>query len=357
MCALSGPAAAIDIKRPEVKEFIAHMADTSSFKKRQLRKWLKAAQTQQSIIDAMDRPAEKAKPWFEYRPIFVTEKRIREGTEFWLAHRQALDEASVRSGVAPEYLAAILGVETFYGRLTGSYRVIDALATLAFDYPARAPFFRDELEQFLLLSRDLGLDPMSLKGSYAGAMGAPQFMPSNYRRYAVDADANGRIDLWTDWPDVCASVGNYLKEHGWNAGEPVLSEANVTSDKTADLDGHKLALSETVGSLRTKGVSFDSSLAEDAPALLIAADESDGVHWRVGYNNFYVITRYNHSALYAMAVYELAAAVKQRVLLTDAGAAQAGAVPAGAAPAGTAVPSTGANVAAPTAAPQPALQP
>jgi len=198
---------------------------------------------------------------------------------------------------------------------------------------------------------------MSLKGSYAGAMGAPQFMPSNYRRYAVDADANGRIDLWTDWPDVCASVGNYLKEHGWNAGEPVLSEANVTSDKTADLDGHKLALSETVGSLRTKGVSFDSSLAEDAPALLIAADESDGVHWRVGYNNFYVITRYNHSALYAMAVYELAAAVKQRVLLTDAGAAQAGAVPAGAAPAGTAVPSTGANVAAPTAAPQPALQP
>jgi membrane-bound lytic murein transglycosylase B len=318
LCIAWRPAAALDVRRPEVKDFIQHMADTSSLKKRQLRKWLKAAQSQPAIIEAMDRPAEKAKPWFEYRPIFVTERRIREGVDFWIAHRQALDEASVRSGVAPEYLAAILGVETFYGRLTGSYRVLDALATLAFDYPPRAKFFRDELEQFLLLTRDLNLDPLKLKGSYAGAMGAPQFMPSNYRRYAVDADADGHIDLWANWPDVCASVGNYLKEHGWNAGEPVLSEASVAADKTPDLDGRKLALSETVGSLRAKGVSFDSSLADDAPAILIAADEPDGVHWRVGYNNFYVITRYNHSALYAMAVFELAAAVKQRVLLNDA---------------------------------------
>jgi membrane-bound lytic murein transglycosylase B len=311
-------AAAIDVKRRDVKEFIAHMADTSSFKKRQLRKLLKAAKSQPAIIEAMERPAEKSKAWFEYRPIFVSERRIREGTDFWIAHRQALDRASVRSGVAPEYLAAILGVETYYGRLTGSYRVLDALATLAFDYPAREKFFRDELEQFLLLTRDAGLDPLSVKGSYAGAMGAPQFMPSNYRRYAVDADADGHVDLWTNWPDVCASVGNYLKEHGWNAGEPVLSEAIVPPDKASDLDGRKLVLSETVGSLRTKGVSFDSSLPAEAPALLIAADDSDGVHWRVGFNNFYAITRYNHSALYAMAVYELAAAVKQRILLNDA---------------------------------------
>jgi membrane-bound lytic murein transglycosylase B len=312
------PAAALDVKRADVKEFIAHMADSSSFTRHQLRKLLKAAQSQPAIIEAMDRPAEKAKAWFEYRPIFVTERRIREGTDFWIAHRQALDQASVRSGVAPEYLAAILGVETYYGRLTGSYRVLDALATLAFDYPVRAKFFRDELEQFLLLTRDAGLDPLSVKGSYAGAMGAPQFMPSNYRRYAVDADADGHINLWTNWQDVCASVGNYLKEHGWNAGEPVLSEASVGPDKVPDLDGRKLALSETVGSLRTKGVSFDSSMSADAPALLIAADETDGIHWRVGYNNFYVITRYNHSALYAMAVYELAGALKQRILLNDA---------------------------------------
>ena len=311
------PAPALDVKRADVKDFIAHMADTSTFKKRQLRKLMKAAQSQPAIIEAMDRPAEKARPWVEYRPIFVNERRIREGTDFWIAHRQELDQASVRSGVAPEYLAAILGVETYYGRLTGSYRVLDALATLAFDYPARAKFFRDELEQFLLLTRDARLNPLGVKGSYAGAMGAPQFMPSNYRRYAVDADANGRVDLWNSWSDVCASVGNYLKEHGWNAGEPVLSEASVAPDKAADLDGRKLALSETVGSLRTKGVSFVSSMMEEAPAILIAADDADGVHWRVGYNNFYVITRYNHSALYAMAVFELAAAVKQRILLND----------------------------------------
>ncbi len=217
----------------------------------------------------------------------------------------------------PEYLAAILGVETYYGRLTGSYRVLDALATLAFDYPARAKFFREELEQFILLTRDLKLDPLAIKGSYAGAMGAPQFMPSNYRRYAVDANADGRIDLWTNWSDVCASVGNYLKEHGWNPGEPVLSEASVEPDKAADLDGRSLSLAETVATLQAKGVSFDSPLPPDAPAMLIAADEPDGVRWRVGYNNFYVITRYNHSALYAMAVYELAAAVKQRILMND----------------------------------------
>src|ERR1700683_22389 len=328
--AAANPAAALDTRRADVKSFIAQMADQHSFKKRQLRKLLGAAQSQPAILEAMDRPAEKAKMWYEYRPIFLSERRISEGTEFWLAHRQELDRASVRSGVAPEYLAAILGVETYYGRLTGSYRVLDALATLAFDYPARAKFFKDEIEQFLLLTREMKLDPLTVKGSYAGAMGAPQFMPSNYRRYAVDADADGRIDLWTNWWDVCASVGNYLKEHGWNAGEPILSEASVDADKSTDLDGRKLSLTETVESLKAKGVEFDSSLPPDSPALLIAADEADGVHWRVGYNNFYVITRYNHSALYAMAVFELAAAVRQRVLMNDAPHAGETAVPSSA---------------------------
>ncbi|HTD73751.1 MAG TPA: lytic murein transglycosylase B [Steroidobacteraceae bacterium] len=313
------PAAAIDLKRPEVKEFINHMADGYGFKKRALRKLLKSAQSQPAILDAMSKPAEKAKLWYEYRPIFLNERRIREGTEFWAAHREALDQASIKTGVAPEYLAAILGVETYYGRLTGNYRVLDALVTLSFDYPPREKFFREELEQFLLLTRDARLNPNTLKGSYAGAMGAPQFMPSNYRRFAVDADANGRTDLWTDWPDVCASVGNYLKEHGWNSGEPVLAEATVAPEKAGDLDGRKLALSETLASLAAKGVSLDAAaLPPEAPAILIAADEADGIHWRVGYNNFFVITRYNHSALYAMAVFELAAAVKQRMLSNDA---------------------------------------
>jgi membrane-bound lytic murein transglycosylase B len=318
LCVGTQSAFAIDTRRADVKDFIAHMSSSYGFKKRPLRKLLTAAQSQPAILDAMEKPAEKAKQWFEYRPIFLTERRIREGTDFWLAHRQALDQASVRSGVAPEYLAAILGVETYYGRLTGSYRVIDALVTLSFDFPARSKFFREELEQYLLLTRDMHENPLTLKGSYAGAMGAPQFMPSNYRRYAVDANADGHIDLWTNWADVCASVGNYLKEHGWNAGEPVLTDATADPEKVADLDGRKLALSDTVGSLMAKGVSFESPLPADAPALLIAADEADGVHWRVGYNNFYVITRYNHSALYAMAVYDLASAVKQRILAIDA---------------------------------------
>jgi membrane-bound lytic murein transglycosylase B len=327
----SSPAAALDTHRDDVKSFIADMVQQYSFKKRALRKLLASAQSQPAILEAMDRPAEKAKLWYEYRPIFVSERRIREGTEFWAAHRLDLDRASIRSGVAPEYLAAILGVETYYGRLTGNYRVLDALATLAFDYPPRAKFFRDELEQYLLLTRDFKMDPITLKGSYAGAMGAPQFMPSNYRRYAVDADADGRIDLWGNWSDVCASVGNYLKEHGWNAGEPVLAEASVEPDKAAALDGRKLALDETVGSLQAKGVNFETSMPPLTPVMLIAVDQPDGVHWRVGYNNFYVITRYNHSLLYAMAVYDLAAAVKQQVLLEDA--AHEAPVPAAAVPA------------------------
>ena len=319
LAASASPAAALDTRRPDVEDFIDQIAKQYSIKKRGLRKLLAAAQYQPAILEAMGRPAEKAKLWYEYRPIFVSEKRIREGAEFWRVHRQDLDRASISSGVAPEYLAAILGVETYYGRQTGNYRVLDALATLAFDYPPRAKFFRDELEQFILLTRDMKMNPLAIKGSYAGAMGAPQFMPSNYRRYAVDATSDGRIDLWNNWPDVFASIGNYLKEHGWNPGEPVLTEATVEPDKAADLDGRKLVLAETVGSLQEKGVSFDSALPPDAPALLIAADEPDGVHWRVGYNNFYVITRYNQSPLYAMAVYELAAAIKQRVSMTDAG--------------------------------------
>jgi membrane-bound lytic murein transglycosylase B len=317
-CAGARPAAALDVKHGEVKEFIAHMQEAYGFKVRPLRKLLSAAQLQPAILEAMERPAEKAKLWYEYRPIFLNERRIREGTDFWLAHRQALEQASERTGVAPEYLAAILGVETYYGRITGSYRVLDALCTLAFEFPPRAKFFRDELEQFLLLTRDLHLDPLAIKGSYAGAMGAPQFMPSNYRLYAVDADADGRVDLWTNWADVCASIGNYLKGHGWNAGEPVMIDATVTEDKPDGLDGRKLDLSESIATLKTKGVAFDSPLPLQAPALLIAADEPDGTHWRVGFNNFYVITRYNHSPLYAMAVFELAGALKQRVTVLDA---------------------------------------
>jgi membrane-bound lytic murein transglycosylase B len=318
LCALAeARPTTLDTHKPEVKEFIKHMSEAYGFKQRPLKKLLGKAEIQQAILDAMEKPAEKQKLWFEYRPIFITERRISEGTDFWLAHRQELESASAQSGVAPEYIAAILGVETFYGRLKGHYKVLDALATLAFNYPPRSKFFRDELEQYLLLTREAHMDADGLLGSYAGALGAPQFMPSNYRKFGVDASADGRVDLWSNWADVCASVGNYLKAHGWISGGPVLAEAVAGADKPLELDGRKLALSETVGSLKSKGLAFDSTLPDDAPALLIAADEMDGIHWRIGYNNFYVITRYNHSPLYAMAVNDLAVAVKQRVAAAD----------------------------------------
>ena len=221
------PALALDVTRPDVSRFIARVAAQDPISKRRLRELLSAAQSQPSIIEAMERRAEHVKLWYEYRAIFINEKRISEGAEFWIAHRKELASASAASGVAPEYIVAILGVETRYGRSTGHYRVLDALATLAFDYPSRAKFFQEELEAFLLLTQEAAIDPLTATGSYAGAMGAPQFMPSNYRRYAVDAAKDGHIDLWTNWPDVFASVANYFHEHGWRTGEPVLSEATV----------------------------------------------------------------------------------------------------------------------------------
>jgi membrane-bound lytic murein transglycosylase B len=322
LCAAHSPATALNIRRPEVRQFIARMAKQDSFSKRRLRELLAAAQSQPAIIEAMDRRAEKTKPWFEYRAIFLTDKRIQDGADFWIAHREDLMQASGMSGVAPEYIVAILGVETSYGRTTGHYRVLDALATLAFDYPSRAKFFQEELEAFLLLTREAKVNPLTASGSYAGAMGAPQFMPSNYRRYAVDASRDGRIDLWGNWLDIFASVGNYFHEHGWISGEAVLSEAVLDAGAAASLDGRNLSQGETVGSLQGKGVHFDAALPATAPALLIAADEPDAVHWRVGYHNFYVITRYNHSMLYAMAVHDLAQVIRERVAAMDVTAAQ-----------------------------------
>ena len=325
----TAPAAALDVERPEVRSFITHMIEAHAFDADRLRAWLGAAQSQSSILDAMERPAEKAKLWYEYRATFLTEKRIREGVEFWTAHRDELDRASAVAGVAPEYLVGILGVETYYGRLTGRYRVLDALCTLAFDYPARAKYFQGELEQFFLLTREAAVDPLTAMGSYAGAMGAPQFMPSTFRRYAVDADKDGRIDLWTSWADVFASIGNYLNQFGWLPGEPVLTAAAADPARVSQT-GRKLVLSDTGGSLSAQGFVFDTTLPAQSPALPIAVDEADGVHWRIGYTNFYVITRYNHSALYAMAVYELAAAVKTRILVTALQSAEAPATARGA---------------------------
>jgi membrane-bound lytic murein transglycosylase B len=303
----------IDPSRPEVQTFIERMRTAHGFSSEELAQLLGQAKTQQSILDAMSKPAERALLWYEYRARFLTEQRIAEGAQFWIEHRELLDETAVRYGVAPQYLIAILGVETSYGRITGRYRVLDALSTLAFDFPPRSSYFTSELEQFLVLTHEEPVDPLTTLGSYAGAMGAPQFMPGSLRRYAVDADTDGKRDLWTDWADVLASVANYFRAHGWQPNGVVVTDVDIDQQHASNLDSRPTTLTETVASLRTKGVVFKESLPDDAPAMLIAADEPNEIRFRVGLNNFYVITRYNRSPLYAMAVNDLANLILERV--------------------------------------------
>jgi membrane-bound lytic murein transglycosylase B len=300
-------ASAVDVKRPEVRAFIEETTREFGIARDQLESLLKQAETKQAILDAISRPAERVVPWHEYRDRFLTEKRILQGTDFWTEHG-----ATLRRIPDPNLAASvvgILGVETSFGRITGRFRVIDALATLAFDYPPRSDFFRSELQQFLLLSREEAVDPRTALGSYAGAMGAPQFISSSYRNYAIDGDGNGKRDLWNSWDDVIGSVANYLVAYGWREGEPVVVTASLASDDLSRFNIAKLELNETVQSLRDKGVRFETSLPANAPALLIIAQGKDGPVYRVGFTNFYVLTRYNRSPMYAMAVHDLGDAV------------------------------------------------
>ena len=306
-------AAGFDLQRPEIVEFVNEVVSRDGLNRKDVRALLKEAQPQPKIIETMNRPIEKVAPWWEYRNHFLTPERIREGTSFWLDHRNTLEQISAQYQVPSEYLVAILGVETRYGRQTGHYRVLDALATLAFDYPPRHSYFREELKQFLLLAKENQLDPLTATGSYAGAMGAPQFMPSSYRRYAVNVHTDRRRDLWGDWDDILASVANYLREYGWTAGGPVLAETRLEPDPSFHIEPHNLELDQTVEGLGAHGVKVEMSVPADTPVVLISAEQRDGPAYRVGFHNFYVITRYNASARYAMAVYELAQAVAQGV--------------------------------------------
>jgi membrane-bound lytic murein transglycosylase B len=300
-------ASAVDVKRPEVRAFIEETTRDFGIARDQLESLLKQAETKQAILDAISRPAERVVPWYEYRDRFLTEKRILQGTDFWTEHGEALRRIPDPNVAAS--VVGILGVETSFGRITGRFRVIDALATLAFDYPPRSDFFRSELQQFLLLSREEAVDPRTALGSYAGAMGAPQFISSSYRNYAIDGDGNGKRDLWNSWDDVIGSVANYLVVYGWREGEPVVVTASLASDDLSRFNTSKLELNETVQSLRDKGVRFETSLPAGAPALLIVAQGKDGPVYRVGFTNFYVLTRYNRSPMYAMAVHDLGQAV------------------------------------------------
>jgi membrane-bound lytic murein transglycosylase B len=302
-------AGALDLERSEVKAFVDEVAARNHLERAWVARIVGAAESKPSVIEAISRPAERVKPWFEYRAIFVTDRRIREGREFYAAHRQLLDGAASRTGVPGELIAAIVGIETSYGRLTGRYRVLDALATLAFDYPPRAGYFRGELEQFLLLAREAGFDPLLATGSYAGAMGAAQFMPRSFRAFARDGDHDGHIDLWNDWADVVESVAHYFVASGWHRGEPVYATAQLWDPDVEGLPANQLELADTVASLAARGVEFDSPLPAEAGAMFVALREADAPAYRVGFHNFWVITRYNRSAMYALAAVELAAAI------------------------------------------------
>lgn len=311
--ALTAQASALDLRRPEVAAFVESVVSRDGLSRHEVRTLLAAAQSQPQIIDIMNRPIEKVAPWWEYREHFVTPERISQGVEFWGEHRAALAKIAADYQVPPEYVVAILGVETKYGRITGHYRVLDALATLAFDYPARGSYFRGELEQFLLLVKENRLDPLALTGSYAGAMGAPQFMPSAYRRYAVDANIDRRRDLWGDWDDILASIANYLKENGWQPGGVVLAEASLDPEPAIQIEPRNVKLTDTVAGLAARGVKLSLPLPGDTPAVLLSAEQKDGPAYRVGFHNFYVITRYNTSARYAMAVHDLARAISAQL--------------------------------------------
>jgi membrane-bound lytic murein transglycosylase B len=314
-------AAPFDLKRPEIETFIDEVVTRDGLSRKEVRTLLQAAQPQAKIIEAISRPIEKVAPWWQYRERFLTAERIDDGVQFWMDHKEALERIAAQYQVPAEYIVAILGIETRYGRNTGHYRALDALATLAFDYPPRQKFFRSELEEFLMLAKENKLDPLTVTGSYAGALGVPQFMPSQYRRYAVDANADRRRDLWNDWDDILASVANHLREHGWTPGGPVLAETRLDPDPAFQIEPRNLELNETVDSLNAHGVKVELGVPGDTPALLLSAEQRDGPSYRVGFHNFYVITRYNASARYGMAVYDLAQAVAQRMAAAAAAAA------------------------------------
>ena len=300
-----------DVSRPEIQSYIDQLV-AQGFARDRLTALFAAAEPQPKIIDAISRPAEKTLQWWEYRARVLTQERIDAGVQLWREHKELLDQIAIEYQVAPEYLIAVLGVETRYGRVTGRYRVIDALATLAFDYPPRANYFRKELTEFLLLAREEKFDPLSIRGSYAGAMGALQFMPSSYRKFAVSEQHAPHRDLWGDWGDIFASTANYLHQFGWQYGAPVLAEAQLPAEQGLVAPEH-MALNDTLGALRAHGMTVASDLPDDTPALLLAAPQQDAYGYRVGFKNFYVITRYNNSPLYAMAVYDLAQAIVQQI--------------------------------------------
>ena len=309
----ANPIGAVDVDPAAVEQarnaFVARMAAEHGFDAGELGEILHRAVIDEGVLEAISRPAERVLAWHEYRGIFLTDERVNGGVDFWQRHAEEVRRASDSFGVAPELLVAILGVETYYGRRMGSHRIVDALATLAFAYPPRAGFFSAELEAFFLLAREEGIDPEAILGSYAGAMGAGQFIASSFRAYAVDGNDDGRRDLWEDWEDVLSSVANYFKVHGWRAGETVAERVTLAADRSPEEPLNTMDLRDTVASLREAGYIFSTSLPGETPVTLLSLEGEDGSEYWVGYHNFYVITRYNRSVMYALAVHQLSRSI------------------------------------------------
>ncbi|MEE9451143.1 MAG: lytic murein transglycosylase B [Gammaproteobacteria bacterium] len=300
--------------RAEVCSFIEEMVAKHDFDKEDLQQLFQQAVVREDIIQSMDKPSE-AKPWFDYQKLFVTEKRTQQGVEFWQQHENTLARAEREYGVPASIVVAILGVETNYGEIQGNHRVIDALFTLSFEYPRRADFFKNELEEFLLLSRENKFEPDSVLGSYAGAIGQAQFMPSSYRNYAIDFTDSGNIDLRNEVSDAIGSIANYLKTHGWKAGQPIVTPIE-TNDEFEAPNQKQLKPTLALGQLKQQGIQPQQKLPDDTLATFITLDGEDNhEHW-LGFQNFYTITRYNTSELYAMAVYQLAEEISE-IRLTD----------------------------------------
>ncbi len=303
-------------EHPGTDEFVNRAVSEYGLQESEVRTLLEQAEYKQSIVDAISRPAE-GKPWHEYRKIFLTDKRISQGIEFWKENRELISAVSKQFGVDEEVIVSIIGVETSYGRNTGGYRTVDALVTLGFYYPQnlssdRSPFFSNELLHYMRLASEEGLPADEITGSYAGAMGMGQFMPSSYREYAVDFDSDGKRDLWRSTADVAGSVANYLHRHGWQPGKPVTRRARASSDAAFDkISTRGLKPTLAVAEWQEKGFTSSSELSPALPAAVLKLVEKDRNSYWLTFKNFYVITRYNRSPRYAMAVYQLSQEIKK----------------------------------------------
>ena len=301
-------------QRADVKQFINEMVYKHGFDRTYLEMQFAGAKRLDNVLESIAKPAEKVLTWKQYRPIFVTSKRSKKGKKFIAEYKDDLQRAEKEYGVPVEIIAAIIGVESYYGKHTGKYTVFDSLTTLGFDYPPRSSFFKSELKEFLLLSKeeDISIDKMT--GSYAGAMGMPQFISSSYRHYAVDFDGDGKRDLWNSVADVIGSVANYFSQHGWQSGDSIVHPVTV-ENKSIVREKNSLEPYTTLKQLESQDVALKKSLANHGldnaeKVTLLELKGNDGDEYWLGLKNFYVITRYNHSVLYAMAVYQLSEELK-----------------------------------------------